>query len=421
MGPAGENGGNGIDGKDANSSCLKCHSTAKMVAIESQFEMSDKAERNARPGKYCAKCHSTEGFSEVVAKGTFNTANDYNGAHLSCAACHKHSAFDFTGDTVSQVLRTIAPVYTSFNNFNYTTMAYERVNASDYGGINNLCGNCHQYRGQTVNTYTDTTTAGGHKVTTGVKYTNVPYFPIVNLATNTTVKFIAGTSFSIHEGANQADYLIGKNGYEYTGVTYARVWQHSTAKCTDCHFNTYNATSQTGGHTMKVNVEDPTCTSCHTGGSSIAAKRTATLAAINAKLTELGDMLVARKVFFKSTSGSYSAVPTHDFYGTLLPNTATATTTKYALSLANANTINPTSDILTYNSLVTWAVDKVATGTAAGCNSRIGREWTYGELGAAWNYTYVNTVATSANKAVHNPYYAMQLLQSSIDWLTANP
>jgi nitrate/TMAO reductase-like tetraheme cytochrome c subunit len=420
MGPA---------GKDANESCILCHNTANMSGIETQFETSDKNERTARPGKYCAKCHSTEGFSEVVAKGTFVTANDYNGAHLTCTACHKHSAFDFSGDTISQVLRTVAPVYTSWNNFNYTTMAYAKTNASDYGSTNNLCANCHQYRGQTAVTYTDTTTAGGRKTPvsgtgtiTYVKYTNVPYFPIVNTGVTTaTVKYRAGTSFGLHEGANQPDYLIGKNGYEYTGVTYTRTWKHSNATCTECHFNAYDATSKTGGHTMKVNVDDPACTSCHNGGSTIAAKRTATLAAINAKLTELGNLLVARKVFFKSSTGSFSAVPTHDFYGTLLPNTATATTTIYALSATTANFENPTSSILTYNSNVAWAVDKVATSSAAGCNSRIGREWKEGELGAAWNFTYVNTVATTANVAVHNPAYALQLLQKSIDWLNANP
>jgi hypothetical protein len=292
-----------------------------------------------------------------------------------------------------------------------------------------LCANCHQYRGQTAVTYTDTTKAGGRVtpvsatgVITYTKYTNVPYFPIVNTGVaTTTVKFRAGTSFSLHEGANQPDYLIGKNGYEYAGATYARTWQHSNATCTECHFNAYNATTKTGGHTMKVNLEDPTCTKCHTGGSTIATKRTATLALINAKLVELGDLLVTRKVFFKSSSGSYSAVPSHDFYGTLLPNTTTATTTIYALSAATANFENPTSSILTYNSLVTWGVDKVATTTAAGCNSRIGREWKEGELGAAWNFTYVNTVATAANIAVHNPTYALQLLQASITWLKANP
>ena len=49
---------------------------------------------------------------------------------------------------------------------------------------------------------------------------------------------------------------------------------------------------------------------------------------------------------------------------------------------------------------------------------RIGREWKYGELGAAYNYGYINS---ELSKGVHNPQYAKQLLQGSIDWLNANP
>jgi len=49
--------------------------------------------------------------------------------------------------------------------------------------------------------------------------------------------------------------------------------------------------------------------------------------------------------------------------------------------------------------------------------NRIGREWKYGELGAAYNYAYINC---ELSKGVHNPTYALQLLQNSIDWLNAN-
>jgi len=48
---------------------------------------------------------------------------------------------------------------------------------------------------------------------------------------------------------------------------------------------------------------------------------------------------------------------------------------------------------------------------------RIGREWKYGELGAAYNYGYVSN---ESSMGVHNPVYALQLLQKSIDWLKAN-
>jgi hypothetical protein len=412
MGPA---------GKDANESCVMCHNAAKMDAIQAQYDLSDKGTRSARTGKYCARCHTTEGFKEITTMKTFIVSNEMlNGTKITCEACHKHSNFDFANspDTVSEILRTLTPVYTNFNNFNYTSFAYANTNASDYPGLNNLCSTCHQYRGITSPLYSDPTpppagTIPTAPVSVNVKYTDLPYFPIANVSSNeltTTVKYRAGTGFGIHEGANQGDYLQGKNGYEYTGKTYTKTWKHSAASCTDCHFNAYDATSKTGGHTMKVNISDPTCVACH----DLTAKRATTLAGIQAKLTELGDLLAARKVFKKTTSGttvSYSAQFSHDFYGNLLPTTTS--TTKYALTLTTANIPSLTTGLLTYNKNVAWATD-------ADFANRIGREWKYGELGAAWNFTYVNTAADAANIAVHNPTYALQLLQTSIDWLKAN-
>ena len=415
MGPA---------GKDANESCVMCHNATKMDAIQAQYDLSDKGTRSARTGKYCARCHSTEGFKEITTMGTFVVSNEMlNGTKITCEACHKHSNFDFatSPDTVSEILRTLAPVYTNLNNYNYTTQAYARTNSSDYPGLNNLCSNCHQYRGLTSPLYSDPTPPVGPPtapVSANVKYTDLPYFPIANVNSNelTTVKYRAGTGFGIHEGANQGDYLQGKNGYEYTGKTYTRTWKHSSASCTDCHFNTFDPVTGTGGHTMKVNKNDPTCVACHNGTNDIPTKRAATLAAIQGKLTELGDLLAARKVFKKTTSGTtvtYAAQFSHDFYGNLLPNPNLAPTTKYALTLTTANVPSPTTGLLTYNKNVAWAVD---TDIA----NRIGREWKYGELGAAWNFTYVNTTSDPANIAVHNPTYALQLLQTSIDWLKAN-
>ena len=83
----------------------------------------------------------------------------------------------------------------------------------------------------------------------------------------------------------------------------------------------------------------------------------------------------------------------------------------YATPLANANTVSPTTGLVVYGNTVTLATD-------ASWATRIGRPWKYGELGAAFNYGYINS---ELSKGVHNPVYAMQLLQSSIDWLKANP
>ena len=426
MGPAGEDGIDGIDGedgidgkdgKDVLPLCLKCHSAANMIAKEAQFELSDKGERGARSGKYCARCHTTEGFHEIVKMGTFFVSNVMlNGTKHGCTTCHKHSTFEFSGDTVSQVLRTIAPVYTNFDNMDTVSNSYKATIASDYGPINNLCGTCHQYRGSRSGmVYTDTLLKK-----TNVKFSDYPFWPIANVSSNenNVVKFKVGANIDIHEGANQADYLISKSGYEYTGKTYTKTTSHSGFTCTQCHFNKYDAGK--GGHTMIVNRLDPKCAVCHTGATSIDNKRTATLASINEKLAQLGDLLAARKVFKKSSSTSssaingftYSAVPSHDFYGTLLPTTLS--TEKFALGISNKTSVSTTNGLLQYYAEVTWKTD-------ADYATRIGRPWKYGELGAAWNFIYVYTTASSANRAVHNPTYAMQLLQTSIDWLTANP
>ncbi len=414
-GATGTNGTNGTNGTDANSACLTCHSTAAMTLKETQYDMSDKGTRTARSGKYCARCHSTEGFQEITTMGTFTVTNEMlNGTKVGCAACHKHSGFDFGTDPASKILRTTSPVFGNYDNYNMTTNAYESAKAYDYGTVNNLCANCHQIRGNTVATYTDPNNPKT-PVTTGVKYTALPYFPIANagsITENWLVSYRAGTNISIHEGANQADYLISRGGYEYTGKTYTRKTAHSADECVTCHFNAFDATANLGGHTMKVNLKDAKCVACH----DLTVKIPTTLATINAKLTELGELLSTRKVFKKTTNSSgvvsYSVQPSHDFFGTLLPTTASAPTT-YALTLTTTNLPSATTGLLVYNNVVNWTAD---TDFA----NRIGRQWKYGELGAAFNWTYVNSVATAANKGIHNPTYAMQLLQTSIDYLNAN-
>ncbi|MEQ1694062.1 MAG: hypothetical protein ABMA00_22420, partial [Gemmatimonas sp.] len=72
---------------------------------------------------------------------------------------------------------------------------------------------------------------------------------------------------------------------------------------------------------------------------------------------------------------------------------------------------SPTTGLVVYGNTVTMATD-------ASWATRIGRPWKYGELGAAYNYGYINS---ELSKGVHNPVYAMQLLQKTIDWLNTHP
>jgi hypothetical protein len=102
-------------------------------------------------------------------------------------------------------------------------------------------------------------------------------------------------------------------------------------------------------------------------------------------------------------------VQTHDFYGRLFATTQTSTV--YATAVVSANTVSPTNGLVIYGNSITMATD-------ASWATRIGRPWKMGELGAAYNYGYINS---EMSLGVHNPVYAMQLLQKSIDWLKANP
>ena len=384
MGPA---------GKDANETCILCHNTPNQDAKLAEYQLSKHylGNTSARNTKYCARCHTSEGFQEIVANGKYVVAAEIPMAtRINCETCHKHSAFDFADDTVSFVLRTTSPVSLNYNG---------NTAAVDFGKINNLCTTCHQIRGATSVNYTDA--AGAVKT-----FNQLPFFPLTNTKESTTVKYQVGTSFSVHDG-NQSNLFNGINGYEYAGKTYTRTWKHSGNNCTDCHMNEYNPETKTGGHTLWVNEE--ACKTCHNGADKI----TPTQSLIDAKRIELAELLTARKVFKKTTNSSgavsYSAVPTHDFYGVLFPTTDTSPTT-YATALASANTVGPTNGIIVYGNTVTIATDKDFA-------TRIGREWKYGELGAAYNYGYINS---ELSKGVHNPVYALQLLQNSIDWLNAN-
>lgn len=392
LGLTGNAGTNGTNGKDANTACLVCHTTSVMDKKKAEYQLSKHflGTTVARNGKYCARCHTNDGFQEITSNGKFGVANDIPAAaRINCSTCHKHSAFDFTGDTATYILRTTNPV--SLNYFN-------NAKTQDFGKINNLCSTCHQIRGVTSVNWTDASVTPNVVKT----FSQLPFFPLDNAKEATTIKFQIGQSFSVHDG-NQSNLFSGINGYEYAGKTYTRTWKHSDNACTDCHMNDYDATTKTGGHTLIPN--EAKCTACHGGVDKLTPIQTN----IDAKRIELGEALVAKKIFKKTISSSgavsYSAVQSHDFFGVLFPTTASATT--FGIALAGANTVNPTTGLVTYANNVTIAVDKDFA-------TRIGREWKYGELGAAYNYGYINS---ELSKGVHNPTYALQILQNSIDYL----
>ncbi|NVN93734.1 MAG: hypothetical protein HXX18_00480 [Bacteroidetes bacterium] len=397
----GVNGVDGLNGKDANSSCRVCHTVANFDTKIAEYHLSKHylGTSSSRNTKFCARCHTSEGFQEIQGSGQFTVTNDMpNATRINCQTCHKHTGFDFeSGDTLSQVLFTNKPVYLNYN---------KNLTATDFGKMSNLCVNCHQIRGKTALVYSDTTLTP--KVLNAA-FDQLPYFPFT-LSTNNdldTVQYRAGRSFAVHDG-NQSNLFAGINGYEYAGVTYVRTWAHTGFSCTTCHMNTYNATDKTGGHTLIVNKAQ--CTACH-GGDKLTPVQTS----ISAKLVELGNLLTARKVFKKTTSGtgvvSYSALNTHDFNGKLYITPLPSDSTKTYAASSSMNTVSTSTGLVVYGNILKYAKD-------ADWALRIGRPWTYGELGAAYNYGYINS---ELSIGVHNYKYALKLLQSSIDWLNAHP
>jgi hypothetical protein len=387
----------GKDGVDANTACLKCHTSAKMNTLQAEYQLSKHylGTTSARNGKYCARCHTSEGFMEITASGKFVVASDIlPSTRIGCETCHKHSGFDFQADTAADVLRTTSPV----------TLEYEKnLVAKDFGQINNLCITCHQIRGATSVSYLDSLTDSKSKA-----FDQLPFFPFKADKVDTDpVNYQVGQSFAVHDG-NQSNLFAGINGYEYSGKTYTRTWKHSDNSCVDCHMNEYNATTKTGGHTLWVNEE--ACVACHGAGTT---KVQDVQALVETKRIALAELLVARKVFKKTTNAttgavSYSAVQTHDFKGTLYETVSS--TTKYA-SLTNNNSVDPKTSVVKYENVVTYAIDKDFA-------TRIGRPWKMGELGAAYNYAYINS---ELSLGAHNPIYAKQLLDNSIEWLNAHP
>ena len=358
--------------------CESCHNAANQKAKLTEYRLSKHFYGNtsSRNGKYCANCHTNQGFQEVNDNQTHSLSADMpNGTRINCKTCHSHTTFDMDGDTANLSLRTTEPVALAYNKY---------AKPKDFGKANNLCINCHQIRGLTGPTPT------------------LPFFPLDNSKDpNADVAYKQGQSFSVHDG-NQSNLFFGINGYEYPGQTYTRRWVHSPMSCIQCHMNESNPANETGGHTLKCNID--ACTKCHKGED----KMTPVVVSISAKLKELGDLLVARKVF----NSSYNPVNTHDYNGLLYDGT---TTTVYT-SIAPNNTISPTTGLVIYGTQLVTAPDNAATAA-----TRIGRPLKWGELGAAYNYGYIKSESPSkTNYGVHNPVYALQLLQKSIDWLKAN-
>ena len=61
----------GPPGKNANDVCITCHTTANMDTKLAEYHLSKHyfGTSSARNTKYCARCHTNEGFQEITSNG----------------------------------------------------------------------------------------------------------------------------------------------------------------------------------------------------------------------------------------------------------------------------------------------------------------------------------------------------------------
>jgi hypothetical protein len=215
---------------NSSAGCFGCHSDSEfsLTAAQVQFAHSvyksgDNTNRNRHySSRYesCERCHTHEGFIAEVTG--VPAAGDYFSA-FGCFTCHApHSEGNF-GVRV--------------------TSAVSLGNGATYNrGTSNLCASCHMSR-RDVNTYvTDSTELSSH--------------------------------FGPHY-SNQADMLIGENGYEYAGYVYdPGSWHEAvvTDGCPACHMSA-SVHETIGGHAWNMKNEErhiELTTGCNVDGCHIS-------------------------------------------------------------------------------------------------------------------------------------------------------
>jgi len=187
------------------SACFTCHSDqdGALIAAELQWQNSLHASglNTDRNNASCSACHTHEGFLDQAAG--VSPGSYPNAAVIHCFTCHApHTRSDFS-------LRLDSPA----------TLA--NGVATNLGGGNNLCAQCHQAR-RNVNTYVS-----------GQVRLNDRW----------------GPHYSV-----QADMLLGTNGYEYADYDYGDMVFHRTTaegRCLGCHYD-HTQNFVVGGHSFNM-------------------------------------------------------------------------------------------------------------------------------------------------------------------------
>jgi hypothetical protein len=189
--------------------CFECHSDEStfIVAAEEQWQNSIHASSlNIHRGASatCARCHISEGFVQFVTGE--EVTGETNPTPIHCFTCHApHSNGDFTLRWTEDIV-------------------LENGVTADLGA-GNLCAACHHAR-RSVDSYVGTV--------------------------GTDVADINSTHWGPHY-SNQADMLIGSNGYEYEGYNYRNPTHLAVTEngCVHCHFDA-TSNSVVGGHSFNM-------------------------------------------------------------------------------------------------------------------------------------------------------------------------
>jgi hypothetical protein len=270
IGPPGADGIDGVDGVDGTASCLACHNTQHRDSITDAYLISSHGSGTtfARGNSVsCARCHSNEGFVEVMETGLAQprVAPEFP-TRITCTTCHSdHDTFDFERDGQDFALR--------FKEDQVQLLVTDPSIVIDLEGSSNLCINCHQPRSLAPE---DTDGDGMFTITS--------------------------SRFGPHHGP-QSMTLEGIQGFEIVGSTpYPGRATHphrTISSCTTCHMG--EPGDEVGTHTMKPNIV--TCQQCHPGATDFDINGTRT--EIASLLADLETRLADRGIL----SGSGNAVP----------------------------------------------------------------------------------------------------------------
>ncbi len=233
QGIQGEQGPQGPAGADGNGTCNQCHNDEVKVLTKKEqtlYSVHLTGGNYERSSASCARCHTHQGFVELVATG--DVAEDIvDPAPINCRTCHM-----------------IHMTYTDEDWALATTDAVELIYGGatvDLQGNSNLCANCHQMRN-----VSPAPELGGGDVT------------------------ITSSRWGGHHGP-QANNLWGAGLYKIAGTeSYPDpgTHPHKNVGCVGCHMAPVPYGGRTaGGHTFNMSYEYHgnleynvgACTACH--------------------------------------------------------------------------------------------------------------------------------------------------------------